>query len=118
MYYNANEAARIFPYLCGGILILLYVFTELRYHHDLVAVAPNALPGGFIPPRGTGYEYYVNLDTTVYLQRVNRREYRAYVSRGNPPAQAALRKDAHGTYFILSAKSPSEAESIVDQLYR
>lgn len=90
----------------GGItalLILLLVF-EIKDGHI----------GGRKPTSG-GYEYYTAANSSVRIQHVFGSLYKVYVF-GNSPAPT--KKDRFGTYFTVRARSASEAEYIVDDIYR
>lgn len=90
----------------GGIaaLIILLVIFELKEGRL-----------GNRRPQGGGYEYYTPDNSRVRIHKTFGSLYKVYVY-GNCPV--ATRRDRFGCYFTVRARSASEAEYLVDDIYQ
>ena len=90
----------------GGIaaLIILLVIFELK----------EGRLGNRRPQNG-GYEYYTESGDTLRVRHVFGSLYKAYVFGYCP---VATKKDQFGVYFPVRARSASEAEYLIDGIYR
>lgn len=90
----------------GGIaaLIILLVIFELK----------EGRLGNRRPQNG-GYEYYTESSDTLRVRHVFGSLYKAYVFGYCP---VATKKDRFGVYFPVRARSASEAEYLIDGIYR
>ena len=62
-----------------------------------------------------GYLYYTHNNIAVRIRHFIAHKYKIYT---NDYCPVPTKKDRFGTYFILKARSASEAEYQVDQLYQ
>ena len=62
-----------------------------------------------------GYLYYTHNNIAVRIRNLVANQYRIYVN-GDCPVQT--KKDRYGAYFILRARSASDAEYQIDELFR
>lgn len=63
----------------------------------------------------SGYIYYTYNNITVRICRLAAARYKIYV---NDDCPIQTKKDRYGTYFILNARSASDVEYQIDELYR
>ena len=66
-------------------------------------------------PQNGGYEYYTESGETLRVRHVFGSLYKAYVFGYCP---VATKKDRFGVYFPVRARSASEAEYLIDGIYR
>lgn len=91
----------------GGIatLVILLVLFEIR----------DGRVGQSHVPQNSGYEYYTPNGQSLRIRHVFGSLYKAYVY-GYCPVET--KKDRFGTYFSVRARSASEAEFLIDGIYR
>ena len=116
MTYDISQTLTFLPYVVWVVLGVTFILLEVRaFREALVDVpVPETGRGGFIPPRGNGYEYYVSASTIVYILKKDKRTHRVYLISGQAPG-AKLKQDRHGTYFTVRASDPGTVENIVDR---
>lgn len=90
----------------GGIavLIILLIIFELKEGRF-----------GKRTPQSCGYEYYTPDNSRVKIHKAFGSLYKVYVY-GNCPV--ATKRDRFGDYFAVRARSASEAEYLVDDIYQ
>ena len=64
---------------------------------------------------GNGYVYYTHNNVAVRICHSFSSRYKIYVNGGCP---VETKQDRYGRYFILKARSASDAEYQIDELYR
>lgn len=118
MFYNIERTLDFLPCISWGILALTLVFLEVKNLKEMLIDRPQANPGrgGFIPPSGEGYEYYVSRSTIVYILQRAKNRFRIYLIQGESP-NARMKRDKHGTYFTVRCEDTSTAEKIVDNAF-
>lgn len=91
----------------GGIatLVILLIIFEIK----------EGWIGRSHMPRNSGYEYYTESGETLRIRHVFGSLYKAYVF-GCCPVET--KKDRYGVYFTVRAHSSSEAEYLIDGIYR
>lgn len=96
------DVLSIFPY--GGIatLTLLLMIFELRDKQD----------GNHT--NNVGYKYYTHNNISVRIRHISASHYKVYVYDSCP---VQTKKDCYGAYFTLKARSASDAEHQIDELY-
>lgn len=119
MFYNIERTLEFLPYISWGILALALVLLEVKNVKEMLIDRPMADPGrgGFIPPSGDGYEYYVSRSTVVYIIQKAKNRFRIYLIQGDGP-NAHMKRDKHGAYFTVRCEDTSTAEKIVDNAFR
>ena len=87
----------------GGIaaLVILLVIFEIKYSNR--------------SPQGSGYEYYTQNGDVLRIRHVFGSLFRVYVFGYCP---VSTKSDRVGTYFTVRARSVSEAEQLIDGVYR
>lgn len=90
----------------GGIavLIILLIIFELKEGRF-----------GKRTPQSSGYEYYTPDNSRVRIQKTFGTLYKVYVYSNCP---VPTKRDRSGYYFTVRARSASEAEYIVDDIYQ
>ena len=118
MYYNIERTLEFFPYVCITILVAMLVIFEIKNLKEMLIDRPRSDPGrgGFIPPSGDGYEYYVSSATIVYILQKAKNRFRVYLIQGNTP-NAHMRHDKHGKYFTVRCEDTGTAEKIIDNAF-
>lgn len=116
--YDISKTLEILPYLSWGLLAVVLAVLEFKNFREQLSDGPTAEPGrgGFIPPPGDGYEYYVSASTIVYILK-KYGAYRVYVVQGDNP-NAKLKHDRYGTFFCARGADTGTIEKIVDAAYR
>ena len=116
--YDISKTLEILPYLSCGLLAVVFAVLEIKSLRERISDDPTAEPGrgGFIPPPGDGYEYYVSASTIVYILK-KYGAYRVYVVQGDNP-NAELKHDRYGTFFSAHGANTGTIEKIVDAAYR
>ena len=117
MIYSIEKTLSFLPYLCWGVIAVVFALMEYKTCKETVTDRPTAEPGrnGFVPPRG-GYEYYVGGDTVVYIKRAGRSRWHVYLVQGARPS-VPLKRDRHGTYFTVRSKTPAMTEKIIEDVF-
>lgn len=97
------EVLNVLPY--GGIttLILLLVTFEVKYRQECSTLSGNS------------YTYYTPNNNTVRIRHIFGSRYKVYVNDACP---VPVKHDRFGDYFTLNARSASDAELQIDELYR
>lgn len=118
MYYDIELTLEFFPYACIAILVVILVFFEIKNLKEMLIDRPNSDPGrgGFIPPSGDGYEYYVSSSTIVYILHKAKNRFRVYLIRGNTP-NVHIKHNKYGRYFTVRCEDTGTAEKIVDNAF-
>ena len=118
MYYDIELTLEFFPYTCIAILAAILVFFEIKNFKEMLIDRPDSDPGrgGFIPPSGDGYEYYVSCSTIVYILQKAKKRFRVYLIQGGTP-NAHIKHDKHGKYFTVRCEDTGTAEKIVDKAF-
>lgn len=100
-----NDTLNILAY--GGItvLVVLLIVYEIK----------EGRLGRSRTPQNSGYEYYTESGETIRIRHVFGSQYKAYVF-GHCPV--ATKQDRLGVYFPVRARSASEAEYLIDGIYR
>ena len=91
----------------GGIVVLVILLLVFEIKEGRI--------GRSHAPNNGGYEYYTESGETLRIRHVFGSLYKVYVFGYCPVATKA---DRLGTYFSVRARSASEAESIIDGIYR
>ena len=118
MYYDIERTLEIFPYVSWGILAVTLLILEIKNFQEMLIDSPGSDSGrgGFIPPSGDGYMYYVSSSTIVYILQKAKNRFRVYLIQGNTP-NAHIKHDKHGKYFIVRCEDTGTAEKIVDNAF-
>lgn len=118
MFYSIERTLEILPNISCAILIVVFMFLEIKNWKEQLKDGPVAEPGrgNFIPPKGDGYEYYVSNSTIVYILRTAKNRFRVYLIQGNFPA-VGMKQDKYGRYFNIRSKDTSVAERIIDNTF-
>ena len=118
MFNNIERTLAFFPYACLVLLVLALVFLEIKNRKEMLVDRPCAEPGrgGFVPPSGDGYEYYVSRSTIVYILRKAKNRFRVYLIQGGTP-NARMKHDKYGQYFTIHCENTSAAEKIIDNAF-
>lgn len=118
MYYSIERTLEFFPYACFVILGVMLLLFEIKNLKEMLIDRPRADPGrgGFIPPSGDGYEYYVSKSTIVYILQKAKNRFRVYLIQGGTP-NAQMKHDKHGHYFTVRCEDTSTAEKIIDNAF-
>ena len=118
MYYSIERTLEFFPAASLVILAVMLLFFEIKNIKEMLMDRPRPEParGGFIPPSGDGYEYYVSNSNIVYILQKARNRFRVYLIQGNTP-RAHIKCDKYGRYFTVSCEDTGTAEKIVDNAF-
>ena len=120
MTYDITATLAFLPQTALVILTIALVFLEVRtyleYRTEENTLRPGTAHTGFLPPRGKGYEHFIDCDTIVYLLEKGRKSYRVYLVKGRNPA-AKVRKDKYGRYFKIHAADAAAAERIAENAF-
>ena len=118
MFYNIERTLEFLPYISWGILVMVLVFLEIKNLKEMLIDGPVAEPGrgGFIPPSGDGYEYYVSSSAIVYILQKAKNRFRVYLIQGDSP-NTHMKHDKHGSYFTIRCEDTSAAEKIIDNTF-
>ncbi len=100
-----NDTLMILAYGGIGILVSLLLIFEIK----------EGRIGRNHTPQNSGYEYYTESGEALRIRHVFGTLYKAYVY-GHCPI--TTKKDRFGVYFPVRARSTSEAESLIDGIYR
>ena len=98
------------PTVCSVVLLAVFLVLELRAR----GTSRASDDGGFLPS-GNGYEYFVDADTIVYLEK-HGKSWRVYLVSGSAPS-VPLHRGRRGTYFTICCGSGAEAESQIDRIF-
>lgn len=90
----------------GGIAVLVILLVVFEMKEGFF---------GRRTPRGGGYEYYTVDNSCVRIHKAFGSLYKVYVHTDCP---VPTKQDRFGSYFPVRARSASEAEYIIDNLYR
>lgn len=94
----------LLSYGCMATLVILLIIFEI--------VSQGGYNG-----KASGYSYYTCKNTAVRIRHMMASQYRIYIKDGDfCPAETS--SDRYGTYFKLRARTASEAENRIDELYR
>lgn len=118
MFYQISRTLEALPYLSWVILAVALVLLEIKSYRERQTVQPEPEPGrgGFVPPPGNGYEYFVTSGRICYILRKSKRVCRVYVVQGQNPG-VNLKHDRYGQYFTVQAQDLATAEKIVDAAF-
>lgn len=118
MYYSIERTLEFFPYVCFVILGVTLLLFEIKNAKEMLVDKPRSDPGrgGFIPPSGEGYEYYVSNSTIVYIIQKAKNRFRIYLIQGNVP-KVHMKHDKHGQYFTIHCEDSGTAEKIIDNAF-
>lgn len=118
MYYSISQTVDIMPYVSCIVLLILLLVLEIINRKENLVDKPFTEPGrgGFLPPPGEGYEYYISADTIVYILHKSKRQYRIYLVKGNAP-NAAIKHDRYGRYFKVLCDDFAAAERIIEKAF-
>lgn len=118
MFYNIERTLEFFPYACYIILGVTLLLFEIKNLKEMLIDRPRSEPGrgGFIPPSGEGYEYYVSSSTICYIFQNAKNRFRCYLIEGNLP-RAPLKRDKYGQYFTIRCEDTGTCEKISDDAF-
>lgn len=118
MYYNISRTLEFLPYLAYTLLVIVWIFMEVKNFREQLSEEPTTEPGrgSFILPPGNGYEYYVNSNNICYIYQKAKNRFQIYVIRGQSPA-VRMKRDKYGAYFNIRCRDARSAEKIVDAAY-
>lgn len=91
----------------GGIAVLVFLLIIFEIRESRIVGKHTA--------QIRGYEYYTESGEALMIRHVFGSLYKAYVF-GHCPV--ATREDRFGNYFPVRARSASEAEYLIDGIYR
>ncbi len=97
------EVLSTLPYVGIAALALLLVVFEGNYKSEGSSLT------------GSGYTYYTPDRSIVRIRHIFGSCYKIYV---NDPCPVPVKQDRFGDYFTIHARSASEAELQIDELYR
>lgn len=100
-----DEALYILAY--GGIAVLVILLLVFEIKEGRI--------GRNHAPNNGGYEYYTESGEILRIRHTFGSLFKVYVFGYCP---VTTKKDRLGTYFSVRARSASEAESIIDGIYR
>lgn len=100
-----DDTLNILAYGGIGILLVLLIIFEIK---------EGRIGRGHAPQNG-GYEYYTQNGEMLRIRHVFGSLYKAYVFGYCP---VATKKDRFGVFFPVRARSASEAEYLIDGIYR
>lgn len=100
-----DETLTILAYGGIAVLVILLIIFEIK----------EGRIGRSHAPQNGGYEYYTESGETLRVRHVFGSWYKAYVFGYCP---VATKKDRFGVYFPVRARSASEAEYLIDGIYR
>ena len=133
-YDLAKEVLMILPYIDKEYLIKIpqdfinnlvdlaslsnkdFTFEKGKNFKEMVKDSPEAGRGGFIPPSGDGYEYFVDSTRIVYVFQRAKNKFRIYLIQGDAP-NVSMKHDKHGQYFTVRSESTATAEKIIDNTF-
>lgn len=118
MFYSIERTLEFLPNTASIILILVLLFLETKNLKEQLTDRSVADPGrgGFVPPSGEGYEYYISNSTIVYIFQRAKNRFRVYLIQGNSP-DVRIKHDKHGNYFTVRCEDTSTVEKIIDQAF-
>lgn len=116
MFYNIERTLQILPGVCWAVLGIVLLFLEIKNFKEMVKDSPEAGRGGFIPPSGDGYEYFVDSTRIVYVFQRAKNKFRIYLIQGDAP-NVSMKHDKHGQYFTVRSESTATAEKIIDNTF-
>lgn len=103
--------------MCAGLFLgLFYCFWKSKILKKWLKTAQEAGRGGFIPPSGDGYEYFVDSTRIVYVFQRAKNKFRIYLIQGDAP-NVSMKHDKHGQYFTVRSESTATAEKIIDNTF-
>lgn len=117
--YNIEYILSILPQI--SLTCLLTVFIGLEVKEALTRHSTKSTPaiGGFIPPPGEGYEYFVSPNEILYIQKRSRTLYRAYLVRGYPEnIKFRFHSDKYGSYISIHGQNTAAVEQTLDNLFQ
>ena len=100
-----DDTLNILAYGGIAVLVILLIIFEIK---------EGRIGRGHTPQNG-GYEYYTESGETLRIRHVFGSLYKAYVFGYCP---VSTRKDRFSVYFPIRARSASEAEYMIDGIYR
>lgn len=89
----------------GGIVLLILLLAVFEFKDRQGGNYAN----------NSGYEYYTHNNIGVRIRQVFASRYKVYVYDACP---VQTKRDRFGVYFTLKARSASDAEHQIDELYR
>ena len=119
MYYNIERTIEFLPYISWGILVIIFIFLEIRNKKEILTLKPEAEAsrGGFIPPSGNGYEYYVSSSMIVFIIQKAKNRFRVYFIQGDISSNLPVKHDKYGKYVTISASDTGTVEKIIDNTF-
>lgn len=100
-----DDTLNVLAYGGIAVLVILLIIFEIK----------EGRIGRSHTPQSRGYEYYTESGETLRVRHVFGSLYKAYVFGYCP---VATKKDRFGVYFTVRARSASEAEYLIDGIYR
>lgn len=100
-----DDTLTILAYGGIAVLVILLIIFEIK----------DGRIGRSHAPQNGGYEYYTENGETLRVRHVFGSLYKAYVFGYCP---VATKKDRIGVFFPVRARSASEAEYLIDGIYR
>lgn len=91
----------------GGIALLVILLVVFEIKEGRI--------GRGHTPQNRGYEYYTESGETLRIRHVFGSLYKVYVFGCCP---VTTKKDRFGVYFLVRARNTSEAEFLIDGIYR
>lgn len=112
MFYNIERTLQILPGVCWAVLGIVLLFLEIKNFKEMVKDSPEAGRGGFIPPSGDGYEYFVDSTRIVYVFQRAKNKFRIYLIQGDAP-NVSMKHDKHGQYFQFDLKAQQQPKRLL-----
>lgn len=118
MYYNISRTLEFLPYVSWLVLAVCLILFEVRNFKSMLVdkTVSDGARGGFIPPSGDGYEYYVG-GSILYIIRKGPNRFRVYVVTGEGP-NVHYKTDRYGRFFSVSASDNATVEKIIENAYK
>lgn len=115
--YNIEYTLSIMPHICIACLLTFLVILEVR--DGLTRHSTKSAPaiGGFSPPPGDGYEYFVSTNKILYIKKRTRTLYRVYLVRGDIK-NMRIRSDKYGNYISIHGQNTAAVEQTLDNLFQ
>ena len=116
--YNIEYTLSIMPHICITCLLTVLVVLEVR--DALTRHSTKSAPaiGGFIPPPGDGYEYFVSSNEILYIKKRSHTLYRVYLVHGDIKKNMNLRSDKYGNYISIHGQNTAAVEQTLDNLFQ
>ena len=106
MFYNIERTLQILPGVYWAVLGIVLLFLEIKNFKEMVKDSPEAGRGGFIPPSGDGYEYFVDSTRIVYVFQRAKNKFRIYLIQGDAPNVSMISTDSILQFDLKAQQQP------------